>query len=346
MSWAALSLASLLYRIEGIAYVLGLLIAVPLIARGRARRRFLLLASLGVAAISVIVAGQLYYQGKADPTVSVTRAGFAPVERLETELERIKTVFAGLERQKERIRQTLPNKWARDSASHILIGGLLFQVIKVILSTSNLWLLLLALFVGTPRLLPRANRHPLIGVYFAIGLVICLYSVASRFFITERYAFFPALMLCLPIPFLLTPLFAKSEDSRRARRPILRALVFVIPALVILAPALKDDDEKVYIPEAGNWIRKNLPEPEKIYFNDRKIAFYARAYSNRSFRMNGLSLDNLRLQGYDYAVIHSEEVSQLPRHPGNALGTQTEHIHSVAGPKNKRVDIYKLAIEP
>ena len=346
LAWAALSLASLLYRIEGIAYVLGLLIAVPLIARGRARRRFLLLASLGVAAISVIVAGQLYYQGKSDPGAAVASVNFAPMARLKTELERGQTVIAGLEREKEHIRETLPNKWARDSASHFLIGGLLFQVIEVILSTSNLLLLLLALSVGRPTLLPRANSHKLIAVYFVIGVGVCLYSVASRFFVTERYAFFPALILCLPIPFLLAPLFAGGESLRRRRTLILRALVFVIPALVLLAPALKDDDEKVYIPEAGNWIGKNLPDQEKIYFNDRKIAFYAAAYSNRSFRMAEVSLDSLRQQGYDYAVIHSEEESPQSRHLGDALHTKTQHIRGFPGPKSKRVDVYKLAIEP
>ncbi|HAD09745.1 MAG TPA: hypothetical protein DCF62_09705 [Porticoccaceae bacterium] len=345
-TWVALGLISLVYRIEGIVYLAGTLVVLPLVARGQARKRFLLLASSGLIAIVIIVASQLHdgnNPGAATPSVSENHFTTA---RLKAELKRGETIFSGLERQKELFRETLPNKWAKDSASHFLIGGLLFQVVKVILFSSNLLLLLLALSIGKPSLIPRTNSHKLIAAYFLIGVAVCLYSVTSRFFVTDRYAFFPALLLCLPIPFLLAPLFINRISIEYQRHQVFRLLVFVIAAQAILATALRDNNDKMYIPEAGDWINENLPNPEKVYYNDRKIAFYAEAYANRSFRMNTTSLDSLRDQGYVYAVVHSEaRLRKQQQILLNTIRTEGNNIHSVHGPKHKRVDIYDISTQ-
>lgn len=347
LTWAALSLVSLLYRIEGVAYLAGTLVVAPLVARGQARKRFLLFASAGLVTLLIITSIRFFSANNPDPPAVGATEEPAPFTRLKTELQRAGTVIANLDKQKELFRETLPNKWAKDSASQFLIGGLLFQVIKVVLFTSNLALLLLALSIGKPGLIPRTSSHQLIAAYFLIGVSVCLYSVVSRFFVTERYAFLPALLLCLPIPFLLAPLFVERQSFGRRRRQILRALIFIIPCLVILTPLIKDDDHKMYIPRAGDWISKNLREPGKIYYNDQKIAFYANAYANRSFRMNTASLDNLRQQGYDYAVIHSEaRLQAAQQHLLDTIRTEGEKIHSVNGPKNQRVDIYKISTLP
>lgn len=337
LGWAALSVIAMLFRIEGIVYLVGMALLIPLLVKAAPRKRFLLCgATILAGSLAVASVNHLYFTQSDDRQVS-------PSIKLKAELLRATSITDTINRQKELIRDTMPNKWARNSASHFLIGGLLFEVAKVLLYTTHGLLLILVLVYGKATIFPKTVNHKLIAGYFLIGLVISFYTVASRFFITERYLFLPALLLCIPIPFLLAQILGRQEHQGRGRRYILRGAIFIIPALTILTPAIKDNDEKAYIPEAARWLKANLAPTDSTYYNDQKLAFYSGDYANRSFQEPEISVQKLRNQGYLYAVIHTEKSTPLQISSLLADDENTRLMHSIGGKGRRKVDVYKIS---
>lgn len=347
LGWAALSIISMLFRIEGIVYLVGMALIIPLVVKGAPRKRFLL---CGVAILAGCLAiasiNHLYFKQRDSNQRNFNQESsqkISPSIKLKAELRRATGITDTINKQKELIRDTMPNKWARDSTSHFLIGGLIFEVAKVLLYTTSGLLLILVLVYGKATIFPKTINHKLIAGYFIIGLVISFYTVASRFFITDRYLFLPALLLCIPIPFLLEQILSSQDRQGWGRRYILRGAIFIIPILTILTPTLKDNDQKAYIPEAARWLKENLPPADSIYYNDQKLAFYSEDYANRSFQIPEISLKTLRNQSYRYAVIHTEKSKPLKISKLLTKDKNTQLVHSISGQRRGTVDVYKIS---
>ncbi len=336
LGWAALSIISMAFRIEAIVYLAGMALLIPLIIKGRPRKRFVLSgAAILVGTLALASANQLFF--KQGDLVEVNLS-----KKVKTELARAAHVTDTLNKQKELLRDTMPNKWARNSASHFLIGGLLFEVTKIVLYTSNGLLLILALIYGKATLIPKTVNHRIIASYFLIGIIISFYTIASRFFITDRYVFLPALLLCIPIPYLLGQLLPGLNRQTWGKRYILRGAIFIIPALIITAPVIKNSNEKMYIPEAAQWLKGNLLTIGSTYYNDQKLAFYSGNYANRSFQHQVDSVEQLRHEGYRYVVIHTEKSSPLKISSLLVDNDNIELLHSTRGQRHGKVDIYEV----
>ncbi len=340
LGWAGLSIVSMLFRIEGIVYLAGMAIVIPLVIKAAPRKRFLLCAATAlVGCLTIVSVNQLYFQQGNEQRIS-------PSIKLKAEFDRATGIIDTIDQQKELIRDTMPNKWARNSASHFLIGGLIFEVGITLLYTTNGLLLILVLVYGKTSIFPKTISHKLIAGYFMIGLVISFYTVASRFFITDRYLFLPALLLCIPLPFLLKRILSVQNDQSWGRRYILRGAIFVIPVLAILIPILKDNNQKAYIPEAAQWVKANLPTTDNIYYNDQKLAFYSGDYANRSFQYPEVSIKTLRNKNYRYAVIHTEKSKPQKLTTSLANNKSIQRVRRINGQQGGMVDIYKMPVAP
>ena len=342
LGWAALSIISMLFRIEGIVYLVGMALIIPLVIKAAPRKRFLLCGvtilagSLAITSINHLYVKQGDFNQESGQQVS-------PSIKLKAELLRATSITHTIDKQKELLRDTMPNKWARDSASHFLIGGLIFEVLKVLLYTTNGLLLILVLVYGKATIFPKTINHKLIAGYFIIGLAISFYTVASRFFITDRYLFLPALLLCIPIPFLLKQILSSQDRQGWGRRYILHGAIFIIPILTILTPTLKDSDQKAYIPEAAQWLKANLRPADSAYYNDQKLAFYSEDYANQSFQIPEVSLKKLRNQSYRYAVIHTEKSTPLKISKLLTNDKNTQLVNSLGGQRRGKIDVYKIS---
>ena len=334
--WLALSSLAIFFRIEGLIYLAGIAILAPFALSGLARKRALGCSALILAVIVTIGALNQQILTKTTGTLS------GPYERLNQEFNTARKAGHLLDTQKELIRANMPNKWARNSSSDFFIGGLLFMVAMKLLYTNNGILLVLAFCFGRIREIPKNKGHPIIVSYFLVGLTIALYTIASRFFITGRYVFLPSLLLCVPIPFLLNQILFNSEARSWSYRYILRGTILALSAAMIIVPALTANNNKMYIREAANWVSDNLPPTDNIYFNDMRVAFYSDDFANQSFLIEDISIEDLRLSGYRYAVVH-----EISGKATNIIGPtiqsgKVELINSVIGSKNARVDTYKI----
>lgn len=338
--WLGLSALAIFYRVEGFAYVVGIGLILPFLLSGSARNQYTaivliaLLSSFGV----LLLAGN---------SLENTGTRFSPLHILNTEIDRLKQLSAGLNSLKEDIRTNMPNKWARQTASDLVIGGLLLHTVKTLFWASHGVLLVVLLAHRRAKLRWRQPETQVIAAYVIIGLLISLYVVASRFFVDQRYVFLPALILCVPLPFLISRLFNSATPSTPGSR-ITKWAVVMIVAINVLKPIFDDDDAKNYIKEAGEWVRHHLPRAASIYYNDKKIAYYAGNYDNQSFRDPRPLSEILAAPAFAYIVIHDTHANPGQQSVvGNAtkLGDFTL-IRSFQNFQGKKVAIYQAPTGP
>ena len=202
-------------------------------------------------------------------------------------------------------------------------------------------LLILAISFGRPGFSLKQTNHTLIASYFVIGLAVSLYTVASRFFVSDRYIFLPALLLCIPIPFLFNKILTNKTRSWHYRS-VLRSIIFLTPAALILIPILSDTNKKIHIRDTAQWVNENLSPQEDIYYNDQKLAFYSGDYANQSFQLQDVSFQKLYQSGYRYAVINNKKPRLLTGPESLANDKGLELLYSQSGPRNANVSVYKL----
>lgn len=338
--WATLSTISILFRTEAIVYFIGIAALIPLVIDGIARKRFLIFAGVTLGTILLIGSFHYFYKHNLDnPT-------FTPSAKLQMEVSKAAKMATMLNQQKELIRETMPNEWARGTASHMLIGGLLFHALQTLLNTTNYLLLLFVLLFSKVKLSLKKPSDKLIMGYFTIGVLIIFYTVASRFFVTNRYVFMPALLLCIPIPFLLNQILLQKIDMSKIRYNLLCVAMFILPFLVVIEPVVRDDDKKLYIRTAATWIGDKLPASAKIYYNDKDIAFYVDDYSEQSFLRPTDSLVELHRQHYQYAVIHSKRLGIKELHQPTPRKGEPQIVYSDISPKGYTINIYKIQENP
>lgn len=345
--WLGFSTLSISFRVEGVVYIIGMTFLALMVLNGAARKRFAVFTLMSLCCVLVFgLLKQFYFAAEDNPKLDSKldpklNSVFSPSLRFEQELDRARQLREGLDRQKALIRASMPDKWAERSTSDMVIGGLLFHVAKTLLNTTNALFLALVLLCIKIRPLPKNVDAKLLAGYFSVGIFIALYTVASRFFVDSRYIFMPALVLCIPLPFWLNQLWFRTSRFRH-KHLFARAAIIAIPLFSIVEPVIRDDNDKAYLTDASGWIRQHLPPSSRIYYNDQKLAFYGGDYSNQSFRIPAGSLAEPDRQHYQYAVIHGGKADAKFSLADLAGESTLKLIHAEVGPRNSRVDIYKI----
>lgn len=311
--WLFCCSASIIYRIEGIAYLI--LIPFLTIISAKLSRRQQLMSALGITLIITLATAITFGISSKEPeppgginTHRLQSLQFSVLEKWQRELKNFDLATEKFEQQKIAIAETMPNKWAKNTANDLVIGGLIFHVLVTLLKTTNTPLLLLSL---CKRKITRPFitnvQEKLIANYLLTGIIIGLTSVYTRYFVDPRYLMLPAIILCIPITLLLSQTYQNLSSSQNIGARFWRYALFTLPLLACAYSILHQSNDKLHIKEAGQWIKANLSDREGIYFNDRKVAFYTDDYRNDSFKWEYTDIDALIDKGYHYAVLYKPE---------------------------------------
>ena len=111
-----------------------------------------------------------------------------------------------------------------------------------------------------------------------------------------------AILLAIPITLVLSQTYYRLAASQQTGGRLWRYALFTLPILISLYSYSRLNDDKLYIREAGEWVKTHLNGEKNIYFNQQKIAFYTDDYSNDSFKEQYIDLESLLNEGYRYAV--------------------------------------------
>ena len=333
--WLLCSAASICYRAEGITYLVLVPIAALLTPSFTIKHRVqiafsILLAALLTAFILDSIIPNVLDRTHQAPTITST------VNKWQNEKFKLIQAVDLFNHIKKSIAPVLPSKWAVRSVNDLIVGGLIFHLIATILKTTNTSLLIISLWNKVPPTNTRGPQHYIIAGYALIGILIGLTSVFTKYFLSARYIMLPSLILCIPITLLLS----RSYTAHAKNLPFKtwKTVITFLSLTAIFYPIINSNNNKLYIQEAGHWIKNNIPKNQNIYFNDQKIAYYSGDLSNNSFRKKMEGTNGIFEKGYQYAVLHN----QTNRSPTEVSGHNIFQLASFNNEQGQTVEVYGL----
>ncbi len=344
LGWGGLTLASALFRIEGLGFLLGLPWLMLIESGWRLRERgwrFLqlntisLLGLLGLLILGVLFSTQplaLQYGGRLlEPLQHLKEAWLQLSGGLAVKAELMQSAvlapqlgpYAAL---------------AEDNAMTLLVSGLVGLVlVKLVKLLNPLYGLVLLLPRLSARMRPGREGWRLLIAVVGINLAILGTYVVQTFYLSKRFVMALALALLILVPFALADLYERWRRSRasgsKSRWLYLAVPIFLLAltldGLVRIAPS------KAYIKEAGLWIKHQAPAQARLYTNqplveyyaDREIAWLARERYNLS--------PPQPLAAYDYVAIEQSR-GRFPAGWETLVGPQP--LEPVANFANRRQD--------
>ncbi|MEZ0173572.1 MAG: hypothetical protein AB9Q20_04570 [Candidatus Reddybacter sp.] len=342
--WLGLSGISILYRAEGLVYLA--LIPMLILLNTAFTGKFTAKKGLKTASLILIVSGVIWFVFVPESRQpSNNTSGFTQLQslsvtgKLQRELRIFKQGISKFRQLKTDIAKIMPNKWAQRSANNLLIGGFTFHLLLILIKTSNAPLMILSLYRGNiKRPFFSDPRHKLLASYILTGILIGLMSIYNKYFLSTRYIMLTAILLGIPITLVLNQSYSRFITSHKLRARLWRYALFSLPLLACIYPLTRQDDNKLYIREAGQWVKTHLKDEQIIYFNDQKVAFYTADYANDSFKKQHDDLQDLLREGYQYAVLYEGKGEQPPLQQS----LQELRLKSFKNSRGRSVNIYKL----
>ena len=344
--WLGFSLTATLYRAEGIAYLLLIpgFTLLHLIFAGR----FSVSKGVKTLSLMVIVSGLLYFiftpelSKSASSTPDLTPAqSFSATDKLQKELASLQLAAGNYRQLKDNIRERMPNKWAQRSVNDLLIGGFVFHLLLSIIKATNAPLLALSLYRGDikrPFLSDPRNR--LLAAYLLVGVIVGLLNIYNKYFVSPRYIMLTAILLCIPVTLVLCRTYQRFSTSPQSAARLWKYTLFALPLLIFLYPLSRQNDDKLYIREAGEWIKTHLKSEQTIYFNQQKVAFYTADYANDSFRRRYKDIESLLREGYQYAVFYEGKAENGQGSLPHSL--KEYRLKTFRNPRGRSVNVYQL----
>ena len=340
--WLGLSALSLCYRHEGIIYLALIPLASLLVGQLPLRHKTVLLSLFLFAFAGLtFLATSRYYA----PTENPQTSSFTRLQKLQGELESVKKAKHNFEHQKTAMAAAMPNKWGQRSVNDILIGGLFFHVLITLIKTSNAPLLLLSFWQKQtrPPSVTSSPEHKLLTAYLLTGLLVGLLAVYSKYFVSTRYIMLPALILCVMITFKLSQTLTLLRTKTGIYAKLWPATLALLALLAVVYPLIHSKNSKLYIKEAGQWVKHTLGDEQAIYFDNQKVAFYTDNYTNESFRLSYNNPQELLSAGYCYAVYTHSRKKQAHNAPPSITQNLAAHqIQSFANKRGDSITVYQL----
>jgi hypothetical protein len=199
-------------------------------------------------------------------------------------------------------------------------------------------LAILTVFAFFPKpLMPRSVNG--FVLWFAFGqLPLLLVFTFVMLFLTNRYAAGIALVLDVPLAFLLAETIRQWRLGSGARffLPVTAIVLVVVAAFGLPRPS-----KLGYLKEAGRWIGQHVPNNARIIANDARIGYFSGRTYGEAIRLWWPGREkptDAELAKLDYFAIKAKDADNLPAFVANLPGK--ELVRSFAGKDGESVFIY------
>jgi len=344
--WLGFSVASILYRAEGIVYLL----LIPLFTLFSAYFTGQLTTKTQLKIVGIILftgaIAWLFLSPETKHSSSETyrptqSVSFSAADKLQNEFTTLKLAAKNFDQLKDDIATLMPNKWAERSVNDLLIGGFIFHLLVTLLKTTNTPLMILSLYRGDiKRPFLRGPQYTLLASYILMGILIGLMSVYNKYFLSTRYIMLTAILLAVPVTFMLSRSYSHFSASQQVPKRLWRYALCCLPLLACIYPLANQNDGKLYIRDAGQWVKTHIDDSKKVYFDEQKVAFYTANYANNSFKKRYDELEDLIHAGYQYAVLHDRKAAGKQNPFQQRL--QKQRIATFENNQGRSVNVYKL----
>lgn len=298
IGWFAAALTAALFRIEGFALVLAMLILIC--AKYWDRRLFFLKASTVIfAAFGVMFLTFSWWI--VGPVGGINDILGESISRLlQLNAERF-----------EALRDVVLPKWSADHAFKILfVGGVTILMVEVISRLALVNALLAGHAWYRHLLFPLEGAKRLWVGLLVANLSILVAIVAGVFFLTGRFPLAFSLTVMLAVPFSLCVLYQDWQAMRPA--PILRnwkypavALLFALTGL----SGLNNATDKGYLKDGALWIKTHSAAGARLFTNDSIVMHYSgrgvfEEVQNRDPERTERLIQSGEWRGYEYVALN------------------------------------------
>ncbi|MDF9392212.1 MULTISPECIES: hypothetical protein [Methylococcus] len=187
----------------------------------------------------------------------------------------------------DRLAAALPNDYGAEYAKLILGTGLVATLVWLI--GANLGPVLLGIF-GYAGYRFGGRLPPRFGLILwtaAMASGTLLIFLAVQFVPDQRYALLPSALLLLAGGVYLERI-AAGTGSPRAKR-----LALGLVAALCIKSAIVTPDYRLYLRDAGRWVRENLPAGASLATNDPRLDYYAGRRMNQEQTRQLMAVDRL-----------------------------------------------------
>jgi hypothetical protein len=344
--WLGFSAVSIIYRAEGIAYLF--LIPIFALLSTCFTGNFTAKKGLKIAGV-ILFTGALMWlflspepkQSPGDAYKLTQSLSFSATDKLQRELATFKLAADNFSQLKDDIATLMPNKWAQRSINDLLIGGFIFHLLMTLIKTTNAPLMALSLYRGGfKRPFFSDPQHKLLASYILTGILVGLMSVYNKYFLSTRYIMLTAILLAIAVTLVLSQTYRRLASSQQTSARLWKYSLFALPLLICVYPLSRQNDDKLYIREAGEWVKTHLNGEQNIYFNQQKVAFYTADYTNDSFKNQYADLEGLLREGYQYAVFYEGKAENGPEPLAQSL--KEYRLKTFQNSRGRSVNVYKL----
>ncbi len=301
LGWNLAMVTATLFRVEGAVFIvlmpLGLLLNTSQPWRQRFRNTGLaLLPAIGILAVFTLTA--------------VFSSNFQ--NRLVTSIAKADdflSIFTQtIPHKADLLRRGVLPQFSQSTAQATLYLGILYSIIKDLISSLS-WLyfgiLLLRRWFPAPEL-PREARSVFL-FYAGISFVILFLHGAQHFIMVSRYTMSLALILLVIVVFSLEELLRRTREAP-GQKPLLIA-VGVCIALLYADSLVISSKPKVYILDAAEWARGNLPDRARVLtdYHAERVGYYSNKNNDKQYEFQYYQPETTSLNNYDYAFVRTRK---------------------------------------
>lgn len=247
------------------------------------------------------------------------------------------------------------HRFSSDFGTVSIYSVLLTILILMVIKRSTILFLAAGCYTIFNRHLRSIIPHtPLLAWFAVINLITLTIFVASKFFLSSRFAMPFALIIALFASYAIARLFSSGIMPANLKLKMLRAVVIGLFIILTLDGLYSFGDSKRYIRESGEWLKDNLSHGQILVANDNLIYHYSGIRQTNNHRLwlrkfgkdvsrNTVNRDDLAQA--DYIAIrtkhaHPESIRLIESYTGNKPIKEFNNDHG------KKVSIYKRSANP
>lgn len=289
-----------LFRVEGVFFLISLPILLLLRHISSVQKPTIVVVSILVAAsISIFVYSNSYE--------NLNLSGFTKTKQLEQALTSpISNISASISTTKKFINILSPQGFSNEYAPAVLTFlFILILLTEIVSATSPLYAIALT---STFFLNRTAINRQLIRPWtylIAINIIILCGFLTSKYFLAGRYPIPLALILIIPLPFLIQLAYQQLRKKAFSATQTNIAKITLVLFIVLTGDGLiSTGASKEYLKDAGQWVASSNKNKDALLFtNNQFVSFYAGAHNGK--RINEPSFNTV------IRKINSEKLNQF-----------------------------------
>lgn len=309
IGWTLCMVLALLFRIEGLVFLLLMPLVCIFNAPDRLPARLLSVARAYVPLLCLAITALFFSRFLGRDLLMLDEGRIA--EPLQRAQELWSSVTQGIAQNGRELGEQLLPRYSRNhgpAAMWVVLGFI--AVVESLRAVSMVYAGLACIAAFTRRYTPDPRMMPVIWWVIAINLILIVGFVLSEFYLSTRYAAGLALSMTLLASFALASLWL--NDKQRAWGSTWGRALFpiAVAALVITGASglISIGPRKHHELEAGQWLRENIPPATEIYFDDIRTAYYAGQPYIGGIGHDWPRVDSMlrsgRLDRYEVLVLH------------------------------------------